>query len=514
VVGPEVVLRTIGVPNNAPGQFHRIAGTGSDSNGALYVADSNHRIVKLGEGGRYLGVIPLEDWPSCIDVSDAGQLVVVTVAGIIRMQPRGAVLWRIDAPWDSGGDVLYSVTDVSLDGFGRVAAVTEKALYRFDESGRQMARIPSVGQLIGVALQENGVAHALEWSGREFKRLVYSPGNALLRSDQVPCSGANCPYSAIGVGGDGSVAIIGDNILTWLNPDGTRESYPIDVSYPRDIEVLPGRRVFIGTLGYVSLRSETGRELWRLGDRSAPGLFRNPTGIGANQQGDLAVADNGNGRVQIFGSGGTLKRIVTGIGGPQVAIDDYGKVMSQIGNRLAVVSEAGTSYIDLYSAEEGFRLVQDVVAYESDIIVSLDDGNAAPSGGEIVWISGEAAKRFNVGGRFEAVEGLALEPDGSLIVALRPISMSASYLVRVSPQGDQERIDLDLPSVWGVAADPSGNLYVSSEGAVHRLASDGTVEETYALPDEKANCTCLRVSGTTLYALDSALEAIYVYEIP
>lgn len=246
---------------------------------------------------------------------------------------------------------------------------------------------------------------------------------------------------------------------------------------------------------------------------SGPGELSSPAGAAVIANGDLYVADSGNGRVAVFaGDGGFLRVLTGGLSGPRdLALGDGQVFVADTGNdRVAVLSSEGGLLFAFEEVGEAELAGPTGVAVDGSSVFVADTGNAriavfdddgefvdsfptttAPKdvivgpGGDLYVVVEKRVEVYTVGGEFvrsfgdEGVEQLdgpvALAfGDGQIFVA----DQIEDMIERFDPAGDYLGGFSADPDPAGVATACGGNVFVVEEASlfarIERFGDPGT----------------------------------------
>ena len=205
--------------------------------------------------------------------------------------------------------------------------------------------------------------------------------------------------------------------------------------------------------------------------------FNSPSGIATDATGNLYVADTGNSVIRLLspGAGHWTASTIAGFAGNSVEQDGIGTAARFASPTGIAVDAAGAIYV-ADSAGNAIRKLERIG----------DDWNVSTIAGG----SRGAADGTNALAQFAGPSGLAFAPDGALLVAdsenhtIRRISISIStngpqrVVTTIAGQpgtsgsADGPGAEAQFSSPSGVAADSSGNLYVtdSGNGTIRKLS--------------------------------------------
>jgi sugar lactone lactonase YvrE len=272
------------------GQFNFPKGLGIDSEGNIYVADSqNHRIQKFGSDGRFLtawgspGEAPgqfNEPWGIAVDDEDNVYVADTWNHRIQKFTSEGEFITYWGAFQDTGGQLLeplgtfYGPRDIAIDGEGNLYVVDtgNKRVQKLDPEGNPLGQWggggPEPGQFlepVGIAIdEEDNIYVADTWNQRiqkfdeDLQPLAQWSVEAWMGT-----SVANKPYLAVDAKGH----------VYITDPEGYR------------VLVFDGEGKLLAIFG-------------KYGTDSAS--FDLPTGVALDNEGNVYVTDSNNHRVMKF----------------------------------------------------------------------------------------------------------------------------------------------------------------------------------------------------------------------
>jgi uncharacterized protein (TIGR03437 family) len=259
------------------------------------------------------------------------------------------------------------------------------------------------------------------------------------------------------------------------------------------------------------------------GGPSNTAMLSHPYGVVADTQGNLYIADLGNGRVRKISSGGTIATVAgggtiapggNGDGGPATSVQ-------LLEPRNIAVTPDGTIYISDFGAHRVYRItpggILTTLAGTGSAGFSGDGGASqlaqlnSPAGlasdsSGALYIADSANSRirrvyqgiittvYNVTGP----TGIAISPTGALYIA------ASGYL------GTQFKAIGGIPSARDVTLDRTGNVYATTDQFVYKVTSSGTVttvagsgaEPNFA--GDNGPATAARLHGPSGLAVDDA----------
>jgi sugar lactone lactonase YvrE len=259
------------------------------------------------------------------------------------------------------------------------------------------------------------------------------------------------------------------------------------------------------------------------GGSSNTAMLSHPYGVVVDAQGNLYIADLGNGRVRRTSSGGTIATVAgggtiapggNGDGGPATSVQ-------LLEPRNIAVTPDGTLYISDFGAHRVYRITP------GGILTTLaGTGSAGFSGdggaSQLAQLNSPAGLAFDSTGALYIADsannrirrvyqgiittvynvtgptGIAISPTGALYIA------ASGYL------GTQFKAIGGIPSARDVTLDRSSNVYATTDQYVYKVTSSGTVTtvagsgaEPYFAGDNGA-ATAARLHGPFGLAVDDA----------
>ncbi|MEM7309299.1 MAG: NHL repeat-containing protein [Planctomycetota bacterium] len=233
---------------------------------------------------------------------------------------------------------------------------------------------------------------------------------------------------------DGSLVLVERDAdrLTRLAADGTAAAFgPADLDAPLGIAALPGGGYFVADTGNdrVLVLGDDGSVQRAWGERGdgTGATFRGPAGVAANAE-LLAVADAGNGIVQLYDRAGVWQRSLSAPLARPVAV-------ALDGDGTAFVVDAGRHRVEVFDASGEHRFGwgdfgphAGLFGHPSDVALGTTDGatrvyvsdadnhrvQVFTSSGKPIYEWGKHALRPREGaGSLHYPSGIALTPDGS-----------------------------------------------------------------------------------------------------
>jgi tripartite motif-containing protein 71 len=272
------------------GQFSSPSGAAVASDGTVYVADSNnHRIQRFSADGTFLGAWGAEGsgdgqfvYPRSVAVASDGTVYVADSNNhrIQRFSATGTFLGKWGSEGSSDGQFIYPLNvAVALDGTVYVADVAKGSIQRFSATGAFIGTWGSqegAGNLhfypAGLAVASNGVVYVANANKSRIER-----------------------FSATG---------------TFLDAWGSLGINDGQLWSPRGIAVAPDGTIYVADTGNGRIQhfSATGIFLgswdsWSIFDRQLlQSPLESPEDVAVAPDGKVYVVDNGNHRIQVFGT--------------------------------------------------------------------------------------------------------------------------------------------------------------------------------------------------------------------
>ena len=247
---------------------------------------------------------------------------------------------------------------------------------------------------------------------------------------------------------------------------------------------------------------------------TGPGQFATAFGVAIHRDGSIFVEDSGHGRVEVFGADGTFQRSFT------TPVDFYAGAALDPGNtiiylvdyqsgnvqRLSTTGANMGVFGSLGSGNGQFRRPFGIaVDAGGNIYVADRDNNRveklSPSGAFLAHIGTGAGSGP---GQMQGPEDVAIEPDGKVLVAdtnnrrLEEFTAAGQFLASYDRIAGSPTADF-VP--WAVTASPSGDIYLFDRQAnAPRLVRvrAGAATPGGPAPVLAKSVTVARVSGTVL----------------
>ena len=367
-------------------QLNSPAGVVSDSNGALYIADSgNNRIRKVYQG--VITTVYSVTGPTGVSISPAGNLY-IAASGYLGTQFKAV-------------GAIPSARDVTLDRAGNVYATT----------GQYVRRVTADGKMTIVAGSgaspyfggDNGPASAARLHGPSGLALDnggnwYIADTANNRVRKVSASGIITTIA--GTGDAGLKGDFGPATLAQLNS-------------PRSVAVDSQNNIYIADTANNAVRKVTPE-----GMISTVGALQltDPEYVAVDSQDSIYIADAGNGRVVKMTASGQVSTVLLVVKPAAVAIDHDGNVYVSEPTRVTRVTATGavSTVLDGLTSPRGLALTA-----TGDLIVADTGVNVVrrlTSAGVLSTIAGTGAAGFSGDG--QAASTAQLNSPADVIVDL------------------------------------------------------------------------------------------------
>lgn len=260
-----------GGPGNGDSQFYTPVGVAVDSDGIVYVVDSNlHEVKRFTRAGAFISRWPVSDPVGGVAVGADGFVYVTRAESATNVIAKYTKTGTLIAEWDGGTGSLTSMA-ADTDGSLYVSDLGEGAVRRYSSTGAVLAEwaawlipgFPSLATVDGVAVDGRGHFFTVQNIGLVRK---FTTTGTLVAEWTVPS------------------VCCGKPVRLAISPDGSMV-YVVD-HWNHRIQVFTDTGGFLGQWGAAG---------------TAPGQFLNPIGIAVDGLGNVFVADTNNSRMQVFG---------------------------------------------------------------------------------------------------------------------------------------------------------------------------------------------------------------------
>lgn len=349
-------------------QLNSPAGLASDSNGALYIADSaNNRIRRVYQG--VMSTVYNVAGPTGVAISPTGALCIAG-SGYLGTQFKAIA-------------AIPSARDVALDRVGNVYATT----------GQYVNKVSAAGTVTTIAGSgaapyfggDNGPATAARLHGPT-GLAVDEAGNRYI-ADTVnnrirKITPAGIITTIAGSGDAGSKGNNGHATLAQLNG-------------PRSVAVDSQQNIYVADSGNNSIRKITpGGIIQTVAVQLAVGL-NDPEYVATDAQGSLYIADTGNGRVLKVAPSGSISTVMLVLQPSGVTIDGSGNTYVSAATAVSRITPSGTlsTVLNGLNSPRGLAITQ-----TGDLIVADSGANVVrrlSSSGVLSTIAGTGAAGFS-----------------------------------------------------------------------------------------------------------------------
>jgi uncharacterized protein (TIGR03437 family) len=468
MIAPTGIISTIAGTGMA-GPLNSPYGVAADGKGNVYVADlGNNRIQKIAPGGAATTVL--------------GQLA----------SPRNVLV-------DSAGNVYFSefgghrVRRIGTDGTVAVIAGTGTAGSTGDGGPAVQAQL---NYPAGLAMDLFGSLYIADSGNNEIRKV--SGG----RISTISAGALSTPTSvAVDAVGSLYVADSGNQRIRKLTTAGAVSTIPVaarDIALDAAGNLLAadGAHVFrVLTSGAVTTIAGDGGYLFRGdGGPATQARMNAPSGVALDGNGNIWIADTGNGRIRFVSSGGEINTVAGGPGqlsSPlEIAFDTSGdlyiadaagfRIRELLSSQSALVTAAGTGMPGagsdgLPGTSSPLNVPAGVATGAGGVIYVADTGNNRVrrmyASGVLVTIAGNGQSGFNGDGAGQGVElhapaGICLDAAGNLYIA----DSGNNRIRKQTPDGVVTTIagPDQLNGPRGVAVDAAGNVWIADTGN-HRV---------------------------------------------
>ena len=248
-------------------------------------------------------------------------------------------------------------------------------------------------------------------------------------------------------------------LVSTLAGDGSTGIF----NYPYGFTILPSGNILVADGFNNRIRSitPTGVVTTFAGDGSS-GIFNIPTGVAVLSNGNIVVVDLGNHRIRLITMPGTVISTIAGNGSPAFAEGTGTSAQFYAPRGVAVLPNGNIVIAD--GDNHRIRLI----TMPDGVVTTLAGGGSSHG-------SGAFADGVGTNARFSYPSGIALLPNGNLVVAdtvnhrIRLITMPDAVVTTLAGSGSTTFAE-GIGSVAtfynprGVAVLPNGNLVVADQG--------------------------------------------------
>ena len=265
--------------------------------------------------------------------------------------------------------------------------------------------------------------------------------------------------------------------------------------------------------------------MFHIGKGVGRAQFDSPTAMAVGLDGDIVIADTGNGRIEIFSSSGTFVSSIGQFEAPNgIAIDHAGNIyVAEIGSkhRIQKLGSDGTFIAKWKGPDTGFYGPRRIAVGPDDSIYVVDSGRNrivkfSPEGQVLATWGSEGSGD----GQFKGVSSVAVDPINSKVYVADPINSR----IQVFDSNGRFLTKWAVPE-WGkllgledLAIDPKvGRLYASSAhmNAVFIFDLNGTRLGSLMPkpPDKLEGPSALALFDRKLYVLNIASNHVSVIDL-
>lgn len=448
-------ISKFGSPGTDNGQFNSARSIGIDSSNNIYVGDvgrddiqkfdsNGNFISKFGSNGTGNGQF---DGPYAIDFNSSGDIFVVDYNNnrVQRFDNSGSYISQFGSEGNDDGE-FYQPSGIAIDSSNNifVSDYDNSRVQKFDSNGDYVSQFGTNGSGDGELYEHYGLD--VDSYGNIY---VADSGNSRIQKFNsggifVAKWGANDGDGSTGEG-DGEfdsprdVAISSDGSVYVVDEDNDR------------IQKFDSNGIYISQFGGYGTLEISGSD--------ADGKFYTPRDMAQDSQGNIYVADASNNRIQKF--------------------DKNGNFIAKWG------ANGGDGSGGFGNGE--FRFPESIVIDGSDnVYVGEADNNRVQkldSDGNFIakWgANGGDGSNGSADGEFLGVRGLAIAPDGNLLVVdndnsriQKLNSTTGAFMMKFGSNGSGDG-QFNTPA--GVSTDASGNIYVADmyNNRIQKFSSNGT----------------------------------------
>lgn len=524
--------RAVVSPFTSGGQLTSVVGMARDSSGNLFVMNtgSDGRIVKVAPDGTQslYFTLPTNTAPTDIDIDAQNTLWISSSTGgkVLKLTPSLELTTR-PVTGLLNISALKADTDGSLLLAGTASDGVSKFLRKASDGSETMLWSGGLRTPMGVVKATDG-----SWVVSNNGDGTLVRVNAQTGAITPFVSGLNRP-SALAQGPDGNfyVASVGDSTIVQITSSGQRSVYASALSQPAGLAFDNAGNLFVST------QSDNSIYKVAAGTRSvslfARGVAYLPWGMDYDTQGNLYIANAGNGSLTALGSTGEVKVLSTSVGAPRgvvaVGVDDV-LVADAGGQQILRVTAAGkTTLVNQLSGPDALALDGNTVLVGETSVprirsFSLADGSALSSMETLVKAPSNAQPGPS-GSVFLINSGYVTQvmADGTARIFYRGNLTSLVYdpsfnglwgvygrdILKIDSQGvAQKLVTLPFANITGVALTADGNPVVG----------DSAGKRVVSVNAQTAEITALATWGTTnpsaLFGTSNgAIYARYNYQI-
>jgi uncharacterized protein (TIGR03437 family) len=377
-------------------QLNSPAGLASDSNGALYIADSgNNRIRRV-----YLGIITTiynVTGPTGVAIGPSGALY-VAASGYLGTQFKAiaGIPSARDVALDRAGN-LYATTgqyvrEETTDGKVITIAGSGATPYFAGDNGPATAarmHMPS-----GLAVDDAGNRYIADTSNNRIRKI--NPAGIITT-----------------IAGTGAAGLQGDNGPASL----------AQLNGPLSVAVDSQHNIYIADAGNSCIRKITAGGIIVTFNVQLGVQLNDPEYVAVDSDGSLYIADTGNGRVLKVTSAGLVSTVMLVLQPSAVAVDDNGNVYVSAAKRITKITPTGTltTVLDGLNRPRGLALTQN-----GDLIVADTGANLIrrlSATGALSTIAGTGVAGFSGDGlpasvaQLNSPSDLAIDSTGAIWIA-------------------------------------------------------------------------------------------------
>ena len=439
-------------------QLPSVAGVATDAAGNLYISDSTE------------GVFFVPNPSGTPETSSAVLLTPQSASGEVGIDPARNILYI--PTYNAGGSqviakVRFNAVALGSTATGAAAATSASVSFGFSAS-------VTPGSIV---IQEAGAAKpdfVLATGGTCAAGTAYAAqSNCTQNVTLSPNAAGAVSAKLVMLGSSGNVLAsidlhgTGTGAAVQALP-GAESAIGAGLKTPTQVAVDPGDNVYVADAGLGAV------EMYPKGSGSATagvpvgtGVVA-PTGVAVDGAGDVFIADSGN--VYEVPAGGTGLNTAgqvtakTGLGsGLQLATTGAGDlyISDPTNHRVVKLTSPGGTF-SLYSQLEtdltGFNAPSAIAVDQNENLYVADGSNlyqVTPSGTQSTLLTTLSG----------AVTGLAVDPSGAVYVTTQGQTFRIPDVGGTLTQSSQTSVATDVTSAMSVALDSTGNLYIINAGA-------------------------------------------------